>query len=59
MLRCPTCLNPRKTPKVPKPKKSQLERELSMLESSEAVLERKLHENLARQHRIRKQLAGS
>ena len=56
MLRCPTCLSPKKTAR---PKKSALAQELSMLESAAAVLEKKLHDNLTRQHMIRKQLAST
>ena len=59
MLRCPHCFNPSNVApsKTPKARREKLERTLVLLKQEEEQLQKKLHENLLRQHRIESSLS--
>lgn len=52
MPRCPVCLNPQTLPKSKSSERERMERNLAALRREEEALQKKLHDNLVRQHRL-------
>lgn len=52
MSRCPVCLNPQASSKSKSSERERMERNLAALKREEEALQKKLHDNLVRQHRL-------